>query len=302
MAALPTTSYSLVDLDAMSSKLLKAAQKKPSLIAILTPAKTLTTRKISKAHYVLEKKKTKPRFPSEIETLSRTMRDMTRSKLGKTLKVSDKIRDLNFERFKSFETQEERPGILYFDGAAHRGFDAWTLSEAEQISAQKRVRIISGLYGLLRPYDEMRAYRLEMGTKLNVADTFDSLYEFWGNKIANGIADDLSVENGSSVLVNCCSKEYGKAVVKSDVLKKRGVRVVTCEFPGPSVYAKRARGMMCRFIATNEIEDVEHLKSFVGYETDAHYTWVEDKKKKDTLVFHRRAGAPPPTKPKRARR
>jgi uncharacterized protein len=146
---------------------------------------------------------------------------------------------------------------------------------------------VSGLYGLLRLYDGIKPYRLEMGTKnINLnGKTTTSLYEFWGNDLVEQVAKDLG--NGGGVLIDCCSKEYSKAIVKAKLLKEKGIRVVTCVFPGPSVYAKRARGMMCRFIVNENITDVEKLKLFQGFEDDAEYKFADRESSDDKFVFHR---------------
>jgi len=276
--------------------------KKAPLIAILTPAKSMTTKAIGKK--AAWERTTSPRLSKETSLLVRLMKRETRSGVKKLMKVSDKIADLNVNRYRTFEEQIERPAMLYFDGAAHRGFDAWSLENVSKSSAQRRVRIVSGLYGLLRPYDRMKAYRLEMGTKLRVREDAKNLYEFWGTKITDLLLEDLDLarDGPPPVIVNCCSKEYAKAV-RFDRLEENGVTVVTCEFPGPSVYAKRARGMMCRFVAEEAIEEIDALKAFAGFEEDAHYVFDEagSSKKKNTLVFHRRAGPPMP-KAKRRRK
>ena len=148
---------------------------------------------------------------------------------------------------------------------------------------------MSGLYGILRLYDKIKPYRLEMGTKKIdlVGETQPtSLYNFWGNSLTNQIVKDLG-ENG--VLVDCCSKEYSKSVVNPQILQENGVRVVTCVFPGPSVYAKRARGMMCRYIVNENISNVEKLKLFQGFEDDAEYKFDSRESTKEKFVFHRRA-------------
>lgn len=225
--------------------------------------------------------------------------------ISKLMKISDKIATLNVERYRTWKEQVERPAILYYDGAAHRGFDAWSFSdETIKMSAQNRVRILSGLYGLLRPYDRIKAHRLEMGTKLQVDDATKTLYAFWHNKITDLLLHDidLSGKRGDPIVVNCCSVEYAKAV-RTKRLEEKGVTFVTCSFPGPSVYAKRARGMMCRFIAENGVENVKELESFCGYEDDAHYVFDKagSSKKKNTLVFNRRAGPPPPASKRRKR-
>lgn len=269
------------------------------MIAILTPAKTLTTRAISNTI-----ESTRPRLREEIETLSTRVASFSKSQLKKILKVSDKIVNLNFERFKTFKDAERRPCALYFDGAAHRGLNAWTFSDVERRSAQRRVRIVSGLYGILRPYDAIAAYRLEMGTKMLDGST---LYSFWGDKITDNLLYDLKevAKTSPGVIVNCCSKEYAKAINFKRLESSEDVVVIHCEFPGPSVYAKRARGMMCRYIAINAINDAEALKSFVGYEEDAHYTYdhsASTKKKGNTMVFLRRAGPPPPVAKRKKRK
>ena len=259
-------------------------EKNMKLIAILTPAKTLTTRKIPSNTIAA----TTPRFEKRSKKLIESLKKLSQARLKGLLKVSDKIAALNYERYQNYEKNKARPCICTFDGAAHRGFDPFTLTRKNQEIAQEKIRIVSGLYGILRLYDKIKPYRLEMGTKkidLLGETESTSLYHFWGETLTNQVVKDLG-EDG--VLVDCCSKEYSKAVVKPKLLQESGVRVVTCVFPGPSVYAKRARGMMCRYIVNENISDVEKLKLFQGFEDDAEYKFDARESTKDKFVFHRR--------------
>ena len=187
--------------------------------------------------------------------------------------ISDKLATLNADRFKAFETQPERPALFAFAGDVYTGFEAKSLDAPAIDFAQDHVRMLSGLYGLLRPLDAMRPYRLEMGTRW--APRRKSLYAYWGDRIAGALAADVTAE-GSGVVLNLASQEYWAAV--SGKLPA-AVRVIEVDFrePGPdgprfvSFNAKRARGMMARWLCEHRIDDVEAMKGFDsdGYSFDA---------------------------------
>lgn len=214
------------------------------------------------------------RFAGEAERLVRSAARLSKAKLKKVMPVSDALIDLNYARYRSFFDQPERPAAFAFNGDVYTGLAARTLEEPALEFAQSHVRILSGLYGLLRPFDSIRPYRLEMGTRWT--PRHPSLVSFWGDRIAGAIADDLEA-SGSDTVVNLASQEYFAAADKG--LKKRGLRVVTADFrqqgpDGPrfiSFEAKRARGMAARFLCEHRHASPEALKSFDsdGYRFDA---------------------------------
>jgi hypothetical protein len=178
--------------------------------------------------------------------------------------ISDKLAALNAERFRGFEKQPSRPAIYAFAGDVYAGFEVHSLDEEVLLFAQDHLRILSGLYGLLRPLDEIRPYRLEMGTRW--APRRRDLYAYWGNRVARAVEADLNAGGGQAV-INLASKEYWR-VVEGHL--EPGIRVIEIDFrePGPNglrfntFAAKRARGMMARYICEHRLDDPEALKSF----------------------------------------
>jgi cytoplasmic iron level regulating protein YaaA (DUF328/UPF0246 family) len=208
--------------------------------------------------------------------------------LKKSMSLSDDLAKLNVERFRNFERQPSKQACLAMDGPAFRGLSAGDFTEPEQKVAQNSVRILSGLYGLLRPYDSIQPYRLEMGSKLATSKG-KSLYDFWGEDITEQLVKEMNAAK-ANILVNCASQEYWKSL-KLKALPKN-LRVVTCDFPGPSVFAKKARGLMCRYIVKAKVKDVEGLKKFKGEGEDV-YEFSVAKSKLDKLVFIRQAAGKP---------
>jgi cytoplasmic iron level regulating protein YaaA (DUF328/UPF0246 family) len=214
-----------------------------------------------------------PRFGADAIVLAAAAARLSTKRLASLMDISDKLATLNADRFKAFETQPERPALFAFAGDVYTGFEAKSLDAPAIDFAQDHVRMLSGLYGLLRPLDAMRPYRLEMGTRW--APRRKSLYAYWGDRIAGALAADVTAE-GSGVVLNLASQEYWAAV--SGKLPA-AVRVIEVDFrePGPdgprfvSFNAKRARGMMARWLCEHRIDDVEAMKGFDsdGYSFDA---------------------------------
>lgn len=238
------------------------------MIALLSPAKTLD---YDSALPPLEP--TRPRFEGEAGTLAAAAARLTQKRLGELMHISRPLAKLNADRFHGFLAQPERPAIFAFAGDVYTGFEASTLDEPAIGFAQDHLRMLSGLYGLLRPLDAMRPYRLEMGTRW--APRRKTLYDWWGDRIAALLAEDLAAE-GSGVVLNLASQEYWHAV--ADRLPA-GIRVIDVDFrePGPdgprfvSFNAKKARGMVARWLCEHRIADVEAMKDFdsAGYAFDA---------------------------------
>ena len=239
------------------------------MLAVISPAKSLDFDSPLPDLAV-----TQARFPEATERLATGLRNMTRKKLQQVMPVSDKLIDLNRSRYADFFAQDARPAIYAYNGDVYTGFEAATLDDAGIAFAQDHLRILSGLYGLLRPLDEIRPHRLEMGTKW--APRRKKLTDFWDDRIATALADDLDALD-DHVLVNLASNEYWAAVEPH--ADKLGARIVACDFrqdgpDGPrfiSFEGKRARGLMARFICENHLRDVEALKDFDtdGYRFDA---------------------------------
>ena len=227
------------------------------MLAVLSPAKTLDyTRPLPPLAA------TAPRFGEEASSLASAAAKLSRPKLGQLMHISAKLAELNAGRFRAFEEQEKRPALYAFAGDVYAGFEVHSLDQEAVRFAQDHLRILSGLYGLLRPLDEIRPYRLEMGTRWAPGRAKD-LYAFWGDRVAEALAGDA--EDG--VIINLASKEYWRAV---EGHLPKGMRVIEIDFreEGPSglrfntFAAKRARGMMARYICEHRLSDPQALKGF----------------------------------------
>jgi cytoplasmic iron level regulating protein YaaA (DUF328/UPF0246 family) len=257
------------------------------MLVLLSPAKSLNYEKPS-----LEVPMTERLLAKDTETLSKTTRGLSRTNLKSLMGISDALADLNYERFQAFEAagneDAEKQALLAFNGDVYTGLGAETLSKDDLEWAQGTLRILSGFYGLLRPLDAMQPYRLEMGTKLKTRRGED-LYDFWGSLISEQLNADLG---GTGVVVNLASNEYFKSVDK----KALDARIITCDFKDVKdgkartlgLFAKKARGMMARYIVENRITDVDDIKGFnaEGYTFDAELSSA------DKFVFKRPQPAP----------
>ena len=257
------------------------------MLVIVSPAK-----KLDYETDVNVKSWSEPDYLDDSLELIETARKLTRSDIAGLMKISDQLADLNYQRFHDFSTPfspaNARPAIFAFKGDTYVGLDADSLSEEDLNYAQDHLRILSGLYGLLRPLDLMQAYRLEMGSRL-ANPRGRNLYEFWGESLAEGINDALAGEK-EPVLVNCASNEYFKAV-KPKALKARVITPVFKQVKDGharslGMMAKRARGMMARYIIQNRIEDPEQLKKF---DMDG-YKFQPSLSDHETFEFHKIAG------------
>lgn len=213
-------------------------------------------------------------FMDDAETLIAELRELSPPQVSELMKISDKLGDLNFGRYlnwdKDLNLDNARQALLAFRGDVYVGIDADTLSARDLKWAQSRLRILSGLYGLLRPLDLIKPYRLEMGTRFANSRGKD-LYEFWGTRITEALNKALqptSYKQPGPVLVNLASNEYFKAV-QPDKLNADVITPVFMDWKGGkykiiSFYAKKARGLMVGYVIRNRIEDVEGLKQFDG--------------------------------------
>ena len=236
---------------------------------------------------------TQPVFQTDANRLAGHARQLTLGKLKSLMDLSDALARLNRDRFRTFsdnpDSEEMRPALFAFAGDTFQGFDAASLDGEGLSWAQAHMRILSGLYGLLRPLDAIQPYRLEMGSRLKTRRG-TSLYDYWGDTLAktlNAQARDVS----SDILVNCASQEYFGAVDQ----KALKLTVVTPQFyelksGAPKIvsfFAKKARGAMARFIVENRIDSIDGLKDFdLG-----GYRFVDTEPNGTTLVFHRAEAA-----------
>lgn len=206
------------------------------------------------------------------------------------MNVSGKIADLNFDRYESwnkrFTKKNAKQAVLAFKGDVYTGLDAMSFNAKDFKFAQNHLRILSGLYGLLRPLDLMQAYRLEMGTKLDT-DHGKNLYEFWGSTITEGLNTQLK-KIKSDHLINLASNEYFKAV-KPKLLDAEIITPAFKEFKDGDykmigIYAKKARGMLSRYIIKHQLTNPEDIKSF----TEEGYKFSKKLSTGNTWVFSRR--------------
>lgn len=233
------------------------------MIVLMNSSKTLDFQ--SRANIA---KYTVPEFNEDAEILVKTLRTLSKSDFAKVMKVSEKLADLNLERYANWQTDLKsttgKQALLAFKGDIYSGMDVDNYKIKDFDFAQKHVRILSGLYGILRPLDLMQPYRLEMATKLNTSRG-KNMYQFWGNKINNSLKKMLQQEK-SGVLVNLCSLEYFKST-QPEGLDARIISPAFKEYKDGAyrfvtIYAKKARGMMCNYIIQNQLKRVEELKSF----------------------------------------
>ena len=239
------------------------------MLTLISPAKSLDyDSKINTT------KSSQPDFLNHSEELIDGLRNLSPPDIESMMKISQKLANLNYGRFLSwqrpFTTDNARPCIFAFTGDVYQGINIHSFNTKELDFCQKNLRILSGLYGLLRPLDLMQAYRLEMGTKFaNSRGT--NLYQFWDTLITDKLNEELAAQN-SDVLINLASNEYFKSVKP----KKLKATIITPNFKDwkngqykiISFYAKKARGLMAAYIMKNGISDPEKLKAF---DTDGYY-------------------------------
>jgi len=237
---------------------------------VISPAKSLNFEK-----ELPTSRFTEPKFLKEAATIQKTLKKKKPKQLMELMDISDKLAELNWQRNQAwqtpFTTDNARAAVYAFDGDVYQGLDVYTLGEDKLGVLQGKLRILSGLYGLLQPLDLMQPYRLEMGTTLPIGKN-KSLYEFWKKTITKALNEELTKDE---LFVNLASNEYFSAV-DTKTLK---VPVITPEFKDfkdgklkmISFFAKKARGLMVRYIIDNDIETLEGLKGFnyEGYSFDA---------------------------------
>ncbi|WGH75908.1 peroxide stress protein YaaA [Tenacibaculum tangerinum] len=230
---------------------------------------------------------TQPRFLEQSEKLNKKLKTISRKKLGELMKISDDLASLNYDRNQDwqlpFSPENAKQAIYAFTGEVFRGIDATSISEDKIPVLQQKLRILSGLYGLLKPLDLIQPYRLEMGTKLKVG-TKDNLYKFWDTTLAQSLNEELTDDE---LLINLASTEYFKALPKK-ALKVPMITPVFKDFKNGQyktimTYAKKARGLMVRYIVDNNVDTLEELK---GFNTEG-YGYAEEMSSKNELVFTR---------------
>ncbi len=233
------------------------------MLIVISPAKTLDFKSTPRTQ-----RSTIPDFVDDAQSLIGELRQFSPAELAGLMRISDKLAILNSTRYETwsqpFTLDNAKQALLAFKGDVYTGLEAENFSDKDDEFAQQHLRILSGLYGILRPFDLIQPYRLEMGTKLPNKRGKD-LYAFWDNMITDGLNADLeSSQNGT--LINLASNEYFKAIKA----RRLNANIITPIFKDEkkgtykviSFFAKKARGMMVRFIVKNKIEDPEQIKQF----------------------------------------
>lgn len=238
------------------------------MIAVVSPAKSLD---FETQHNV---QPTQPRLLECTQELIQVLRKKSPDEVKELMSISDNLAVLNVNRYNAYEQEHSeknaKPSVFAFQGDVYQGLKAETFDQSKLEFAQKHFRILSGLYGLLRPLDLIQPYRLEMGTKL-AFDDYNTLYQYWDDKILNLLLDDLKAQ-GDDIIVNLASVEYFKSLSQKQI----PARIVDVEFKDfksgkykiVSFYAKKARGLMSRFIIENGINNPEDLR---GFDYDGYY-------------------------------
>ncbi|MFC4700340.1 peroxide stress protein YaaA [Glaciecola siphonariae] len=256
------------------------------MLLVVSPAKNLDYK--SELPSIVS---SQPRLLAQTKNLVDTCKLLAPADLSSLMGISDKLATLNAERFNSFEfpfsDENARPAIFAFAGDVYTGLDAYSLAPDDLDFAQAHLRILSGLYGVLRPLDLMQPYRLEMGIKLKTSSA-DSLYAFWDSQITDVLNEDLAAQ-GDNVLLNLASNEYFSSVKK----KALDALVITPHFKDEkngkfkiiSFYAKKARGMMARYVIENKITEAKQLKEF----SSGGYYFCDEQSTDTDYVFKRNA-------------
>lgn len=251
------------------------------MLIVISPAKTLDfeTQAPVQTH-------TQPEFLEDAEKLIRKLRTLSRKKVGELMGISEKLALLNYERYQTWEppftAENAKQAMFAFKGDVYVGLNAMDFSPEDTAFAQKHLRILSGLHGVLKPLDYMQPYRLEMGTKLSVGRK-KNLYDFWGSKVTDKLNREMENHSGQT-LINLASNEYFQ-VIQPKGVQGRIITPVFKELRGDtykiiSFSAKKARGLMSAFLIKNRIEEAENIKLFdaENYAFDANLSteneWV----------------------------
>ncbi len=260
------------------------------MLIVVSPAKSLdyeskiSTRKFSQ-----------PQFLSESEKLVKSIRKLDPDGLAELMNISGKLAEENHERFANwhtpFDRKNARQAIFAFKGDVYLGLQAEEFTSADLDFAQKHLRILSGLYGVLRPLDLMQAYRLEMGRRFATSKA-KNLYEYWGTKLTDSLNETLAEQSKNSrVLINLASNEYFNSIqpknIDAEIITPQFKDWASGKYRVLSFFAKRARGQMAAYIIKNRLKSVDALKQFAedGYKYDA------DESTASKLVFKRKQKA-----------
>ena len=226
-------------------------------------------------------------FLKEAESLNNILREKSPKELSELMSISSSLAELNYQRNNSwelpFDSSNSRQAIYAFNGDVYRGIDAYSIDGNKIDFLQDTVRIISGLYGLLKPLDLIQPYRLEMGTRMSVGNN-KNLYEFWRRKLTDSINQELKE---GEIFLNLASNEYIKAidtkVLKSNMITANFKQLKDGNYKTIAIFSKRARGLMTRYIIDNNIDSIEGIKDF----NSDGYLFTEDLSSENELVFTR---------------
>ncbi|MBW7866924.1 MAG: peroxide stress protein YaaA [Brumimicrobium sp.] len=251
---------------------------------LLSPAKMLDfSKEIKVPEY------TQIHFLKETESLVKKIKSLPKSELKKLFGISENLVDLNYQRYQQWKTplhygEESKPALTVFDGEVYKGLDVKTFSSDDFKRAQESVRILSGLYGILKPLDLMYPYRLEMGTKWKISAEHKNLYSYWSDILTTYLKKDLQKDE---VIVNLASSEYFKVLntkqIDNPIITPVFKEYKNGEFKVVMMYAKHARGAMTRYIIQHKINKVQDLK---GYNMD-QYSFDEKASTENEWVFIR---------------
>jgi len=255
------------------------------MLIVISPAKTLDYETPPKTKVF-----TTPDYLGHSQQLINRLRNFSSLDISDLMKVSAKIADLNFDRYESwkkpFTPKNAKQSILAFKGDVYTGLNAETFKADDFKFAQNHLRVLSGLYGLLRPLDLMQPYRLEMGTKLET-DKGKNLYEFWGSDITEGLNKQLK-KIKSNTLINLASNEYFKSVktkeLNAEIITPAFKEYKNGEYKMIGIYAKKARGLLSRYIIENKLNDPEDIKLF----NEEGYRFSKQLSKGNNWVFTRK--------------
>ena len=249
------------------------------MLVVISPAKKLNMNLVQGLNI------SEPYFKDNVDELVNVVRDLSSKELENLMDISSSLAELNKKRFNEFGNQQKKAAAFAFAGDTYKGLSVEKLDKDDLDFAQKHLRILSGLYGLLRPLDQIEPYRLEMGSKLK-GEHGSSLYEYWGNKISENLNQHAKTIS-SKILVNCASNEYFNAINTKNLLLKVITPIFMERKNGKekiiSFYAKNARGAMARFIIQNRLQSEEDLKKF---DLDG-YKYNAEKSSEGKLVFIR---------------
>ena len=226
---------------------------------LISPAKSLDFQNNVETSYSSE-----PLFANKAKQINNILKELSAPDLGGLMSISPKLSDLNWLRNQDFQknNSKEKQAIFAFNGDVYEGIDANNISNSNHEKLQKTLRILSGLYGILKPFDKIKPYRLEMGTKIAINESIN-LYEFWKNDVTNSLLNEIQDED---IIVNLASNEYF-SVIDSSLIRNKIVSPVFKDFKNGklkiiSFYAKKARGLMTRFLIDNDIQSSSDIESF----------------------------------------